>query len=545
MIGETIGNFEIVGPLGKGGMGEVWLARHQAVHNLVAIKLLAEDVSEDHEQVERFFNQAQAAGRIQHAGVGQIFDVGYAGGRAFLVMEYLAGDTLRRRLRAGPIERGRAVELGKQIASVLGATHAAGVIHRDLKPENIILVRDPSIAIGERAKLVDFGIAKLGDVSLTSTSGPMMGTPLYMSPEQWRNVAKVEPQSDTYALGCVLFEMLCGRTPFLATAIGEACAQHLTDAPPRLRSFAPDVPEALERLVLQMLEKVPAKRPAMTEVEQRLGAFDLPMSAPQPMVADAPVDAMQATQLTAAPSGALEDTRLAPRVPPKSRSPEASEARVATDIPPLVEVTPPTHGARWVIGGGAVLAVAVGVWLLSRGSGTTSTPDARAFVDAAVPVADAAVPVVDAAMPVVDPAVPVADAAAPADTATRVADAATVPHDAAVATASKHSMQETGKSDDREFLIGKDLLEPISATPPPIYKPVSIRVCFASTSGVVDRVGVSNDVERDDPRLGRVIRKTVLGWRYASYSSSRPLVCLPVDLRPTVTVADFDAANPQ
>lgn len=509
MIGETIGNFEIVAPLGKGGMGEVWLARHQTVHNLVAIKLLGEDVSEDREQVERFFNQAQAAGRIQHAGVGQIFDVGYAGGRAFLVMEYLAGDTLRRRLRTGPIERGRAVELGKQIASALGATHAAGVIHRDLKPENIILVRDPSIPIGERARLVDFGIAKLGDVSLTSTSAPMMGTPLYMSPEQWRNVSKVEPQSDTYALGCVLFEMLCGRTPFLATAIGEACAQHLTDPPPKLRSFTPDLPEPLEQLVLQMLDKDPAKRPAITEVEQRLGAFDLPMSVPDPVVSQAPVDAMQVTQVT---NHGLDDTRLAPRVP-HSRSPEASYAKASTDTArpaPRVELPPPARTARLVVGGVAVLSIAVGVWLVSRSSGNDpETPDARTVADAAVTV---------------------------------VRDGTVV---APVEEGSKHSMRNTGASRDREFLTGKHLPEPIFGAQPKLPRSVSIRVCFVSATGIVERVGVDDSLERDDPRIGEVIREAVLDWRYEPHPSARRLVCRALGIRATVSVAEFDAAHPR
>jgi hypothetical protein len=500
MIGETIGNFEIVSPLGKGGMAEVWLARHQTAGNLVAIKLLGEDVSEDREQIERFFNQAQAAGRIQHAGVGQIFDVGYANKRAFLVMEYLAGDTLRRRLRAGALEHGRAASLARQIASVLVATHAAGVIHRDLKPENIILVRDPGVAIGERARLVDFGIAKLGDVSLTSTTGPMMGTPLYMSPEQWRNVAKVEPPSDTYALGCVVFEMLCGRPPFLATAIGEACAQHLTDPPPSLRSLAPEIPAALEQLVLQMLEKDPAKRPTMTEVEQRLGAFTGAVSAAAPPRPAPLVDAMQETQVT---NPAMDDTRRAPH----ARSHEASRATVAPVATAPLRPPTPARGARWLVGGVAILSIAVGVWLVMRGSGTDPTVvDAPAALDGAV----------------------------------------TVRPDAAVVDASANSQAETGsRTGEREFLTGNHLPEPISGAQPRIPRSVSIRVCFESKTGVVDRVAIDETAERDDPRLGEVIREIVSRWRYDPYPSTSPLVCRALTIRPTITAAEFDAAHPR
>src|SRR5689334_1240848 len=203
-------------------MGEVWLAEQQSIKTKVAIKLLRDDVSADVSHVQRFFNEAVAVSQIRHAGIVKIFDVGRVDGRAYLVMELLEGETLTRRIaRARRLPLREVCDVGRQVAGVLDATHAAGIIHRDLKPDNVFLVPDAELPSGERAKVLDFGIAKLGTVGITSTSVGSMGTPLYMSPEQWRSVAKVDGRTDAYSLGCVVFEMACGRPPFLAESMGE------------------------------------------------------------------------------------------------------------------------------------------------------------------------------------------------------------------------------------------------------------------------------------------------------------------------------------
>jgi serine/threonine protein kinase len=263
MLGEEIGNFRVVSRLGRGGMGEVYLGEQLNIKTKVAIKVLLPEISSDMQQVQRFFNEAVAVGRINHAGITKIFDVGFHLGRAYLIMELLEGESLAARIqRSGRLSIWQAADFGKQIASVLEATHAAGITHRDLKPDNVFLVLDGELAGGERVKILDFGIAKLGATNLTATSAKSMGTPTYMAPEQWKNAAKVDWRADAYALGCVAFEMTCGRPPFIAETVGEACTMHLTEPPPSARSFVPAVPAVLEELLANLLEKDRERRPA-------------------------------------------------------------------------------------------------------------------------------------------------------------------------------------------------------------------------------------------------------------------------------------------
>jgi hypothetical protein len=268
VIGETVGNFTVVRQLGRGGMGEVWVAEHKDIKTQVAIKVLLPHISAEQHHVQRFFNEAVAASKIKHSGIARIFDVGTHRGQAYLVMELLEGETLANRIqRAGRLSIGQLCDVGRQIASALAATHAEGITHRDLKPDNVFLVRDAELATGERVKLLDFGIAKLTGAAggLTGAAG-LMGTPAYMSPEQWQNSAKVDHRADAYSLGCVIFEMAAGRPPFVAESFGEACNLHLSAQPPSLQALVPGTPAALDELVARLLSKQPEQRPAMREV---------------------------------------------------------------------------------------------------------------------------------------------------------------------------------------------------------------------------------------------------------------------------------------
>ena len=237
MRGDTIKDFKLTARLGAGGMGEVWAAEQQIVKTKVAIKLLH---SVDPNQVQRFFNEAIAASKIKHAGIVKIYDVGFHGERAYLIMELFEGETLASRIaRSGRLSLGQAAEIGRQIASVLGATRAAGITHRDLKPDNVFLIPDGELASGERVKILDFGIAKLAAAGAGMTAtGNSMGTPSYMAPEQWKDAGTADARADTYSFGCVLLEMCTGAPPFAATTIGEACTKHLTEMPPRAASRA-------------------------------------------------------------------------------------------------------------------------------------------------------------------------------------------------------------------------------------------------------------------------------------------------------------------
>jgi hypothetical protein len=312
VIGQSIGNFRIVSRLGSGGMGEVFLAEQDAIDTKVAIKVLKAEISRDTQQVQRFFNEARAVGKIKHAGTVKIFEGGFhSSGHAYLVMELLEGETLSARIeRVGRMPVAHACELGRQVASILAATHAQGITHRDLKPDNIFIVADAELASGERVKVLDFGIAKLTG---TLASGPAtvgtMGTPTYMSPEQWGNSGDVDWRTDAYALGCVLFEMVCGRPPFTGTTFADLCASHLAATPPSVRSLAPDVPAAFDELVARLLAKKPADRgTSMASIGGELEA--IARNAP------ASVSSVAATMLPASKQPALiVPTQLAAEAP--------------------------------------------------------------------------------------------------------------------------------------------------------------------------------------------------------------------------------------
>jgi serine/threonine protein kinase len=332
VIRETIGHFEIIARAGRGGMGEVFVAEHKAIKTRVAIKVLHAHVSANTAHVQRFFNEARAVARIQHAGIVKIFDVGFhTNQRAYLIMEYLDGETLAARLkRAGLVSARRIAELARQIASILDATHHAGIIHRDLKPENVFLVHDRELPSGERVKLLDFGIAKLTDTLAgagPATSGAI-GTPTYMAPEQWSDSSKVDWRADVYSLGCIMYEMAAGRPPFASKSIAEACAQHLNEAPRPIRTHVPEVPAAIDAFTLRLLAKDPGGRVASTEeLENQLAA----LSAELPVVAEdsAPLPPREVTHSSDTTLSSAAATSNGPRASHRVTAAIASAAVVA------------------------------------------------------------------------------------------------------------------------------------------------------------------------------------------------------------------------
>jgi serine/threonine-protein kinase len=239
-------------------MGTVYLGEHILLGRLAAIKTLLPALSVQHEIVERFFKEARATSAISDPGVVQVFDFGYhVDGTAYIVMELLEGEALSARIqRLGRLSTDEALRIARQVAGALAAAHERGVVHRDLKPENVFLVRDPEAQGGERAKILDFGVCKVGvdDVSLT-LSGTTLGTPVYMSPEQCRGAGRVDHRSDIYALGCVLFHMLVGHPPFQAEGAGELIVAHLQQEPTLPSSFVPALSAPLDALVVRCLQK--------------------------------------------------------------------------------------------------------------------------------------------------------------------------------------------------------------------------------------------------------------------------------------------------
>jgi serine/threonine-protein kinase len=261
MLGEVIHGYRIDRALSsdKGGFGDVFFASHVDSGAEAVVKVLKPEMSALRDIVERFFNEARAAASVHHPGIVQIHNIGYHGNRAYLLMERLHGDDLETRLARGPLPLDRAVVFLRQAAGAIGAAHDRGIVHRDLKPANLFIVADPDVVGGERVKVLDFGIAKLSaDAGGGKTQG-VFGTPAYMSPEQCASAAAVDARSDLYSLGCIFYELGCGRPPFGHGGL-ELIAAHLRDTPVPPRAIAPWLPPAIEQVILQLLDKQPGQR---------------------------------------------------------------------------------------------------------------------------------------------------------------------------------------------------------------------------------------------------------------------------------------------
>jgi serine/threonine protein kinase len=370
--GASFGAYRAVRKIGQGGMGEVYLGEHALIGRRAAIKLLRRERTTG-DALDRFFTEARATSAMEDPGIVQIYDFGVTdAGVAYLVMEYLDGESLAYRLRRrGKLSPHEAVRLTRQLAGSLAATHTAGIVHRDLKPENVFIVRDNEAMGGERPKILDFGIAKLEREanSGTTRAGQIMGTPAYMSPEQCTDAARIDFRTDIYSLGCVLFHMLTGRPPFEDSGIGTVVEAHLVKRAPAPSAIAGSVPGLLDPIVARCLAKKPDDRFAsMAELQQACDAAlgQLPASAAStPDFATAPTIDGASTSTIGNSFG--ESRRLHP-------------ARVGV----------------WA--GIAIAAVAVGVVIAvmtTRGSSPSSTP--------AAPAAAAPAPTIE---PIVEPAPP-------------------------------------------------------------------------------------------------------------------------------------------
>jgi eukaryotic-like serine/threonine-protein kinase len=260
--GTKLGPYEIVAPLGAGGMGEVYRARDTRLNRTVAIKVLPDQLALDPDRLRRFDQEARVIAAISHPNILALYDVGTSGQTAYLVSEYLEGNTLRERLRGGALTRRRACEWAAQIANGLSAAHDQGITHRDLKPENIFITRD------DHVKILDFGLAKLSRANAEAetlaatagtTPGLVMGTVGYMSPEQVRG-DEVDYRTDIFAFGAILYEMLSGQRAFHRDTGPETMTAILKEEPPALTTLSSSTPPAIESIVGRCLDKNPNRR---------------------------------------------------------------------------------------------------------------------------------------------------------------------------------------------------------------------------------------------------------------------------------------------
>ena len=266
--GTKLGPYEIVSPLGAGGMGEVYRAKDTRLGREVALKVLPESFATDPERLRRFEQEARAVAALNHPNILAIHDIGTQGegpsAVPFLVSELLDGETLRAVLDRGALPQRKTIEYGVQIAHGLAAAHERGIVHRDLKPENVFVTKDG------RIKILDFGLAKLversnstsNDATLTSShtaAGVVMGTASYMAPEQVRG-EPADPRTDIFAFGAVLYEMVSGVRAFRRDTAVETMTAVLKDDPPEIADNVRQVSPALDRIVRRCLEKSPEQR---------------------------------------------------------------------------------------------------------------------------------------------------------------------------------------------------------------------------------------------------------------------------------------------
>lgn len=247
--------YEVLRHIARGGMAEVYLARDHLLDRLVAVKELFPEYARDQAFVERFRREAKAAASLNHPNIVAVYDWGEHQGNYFIVMEYVDGQALRELVRGeGPILPERAAEIAGDIASALDFAHGHGVVHRDVKPGNVLITRPGEV------KVTDFGIvARAGGGHDLTRTGLVMGTATYFSPEQAQGLA-VDARSDIYALGVVLYEMVCAKPPFTGDDPVAIAYQHVREVPPRPREQNPDVPPDLERVILTAMTKRPDDR---------------------------------------------------------------------------------------------------------------------------------------------------------------------------------------------------------------------------------------------------------------------------------------------
>jgi Tol biopolymer transport system component len=259
VAGQQISHYEIIDMIGRGGMGEVYLAKDLKLNRRIALKLLPTDYTRDKDRLRRFQREAQAASALNHPNVLTIHETGQFQDQQFIATEFVDGETLRQRMKRGPLNIGAALDVATQTASALAAAHSAGIVHRDIKPENVMLRPDGYV------KVLDFGLAKLTEQrdlvtreeavdNVDVSSGLLMGTVKYMSPEQAQGLT-VDARSDIFTLGIVLYEMLTGHVPFQGKTTHDLISGITGVQPQPLRDYIPDISDELQRIITKALQK--------------------------------------------------------------------------------------------------------------------------------------------------------------------------------------------------------------------------------------------------------------------------------------------------
>jgi serine/threonine-protein kinase len=355
LINQTIGNYRVTSLLGEGGMGVVYMAQHPVIGRKVAIKLLHAVLARDPDIVARFFNEARAIHMIAHENIVEILDFGQTtDGQPYFIMEYLTGESLSDAVGRGamPVEQVEAI--GVQMCRALQAAHTKGIVHRDLKPHNVqlCLKADGSLLV----KILDFGVAKIlaspdGSQSVKTRTGSLMGTPLYMSPEQCKGAGVLDHRTDIYSLGVMLFEMVAGRPPFVAEGVGELFAKHMLEEPPPITELAPNVPPHMAGAIMKALAKDPDARFASMDDFRKALVGEVKVSAP-------------AGGAALSPGARRASSTLAQTMSQKASTSTLSSA--SSEIDDSFD-QPPRSKKKWVFIGGGLAAAAGLAFVMSGG----------------------------------------------------------------------------------------------------------------------------------------------------------------------------------
>ncbi|MEO6777021.1 MAG: serine/threonine-protein kinase [Kofleriaceae bacterium] len=272
-IGDVIGNYRIVEPLGEGGMGTVYRVDHVALGRSYALKVLRSRVFEkDPTAGQRFLREARAAARVRHPNIGDVFDFGHlADGRPYFVMELLEGESLADRVAREALQAPDVVTIARQLAAALATVHDHGVVHADVTPSNALIISDEPLHV----KLIDFGLAAIaGEAFSEQNSDFVLGTPSYISPEQLRGLAATD-RSDQYGLGAVLYELVTGRPPYIHKDLRELCMMHIQAPIPPVESPHGPLPAKLADVITTCLQKSPQQRfPGMRAMLAALDEID-------------------------------------------------------------------------------------------------------------------------------------------------------------------------------------------------------------------------------------------------------------------------------
>jgi serine/threonine-protein kinase len=333
LVGKTLGHYKIVEQIGEGGMAVVYKAHQESLGRHVAIKVLRGELARDREFVARFRREALASARLSHPNILHVYDAGAAGGVYYIVMGYVDGGSLKDLIEAGPLDVDLATSIATQLADALDHAHRQGLVHRDVKPSNVLLNRE------KRPLLTDFGIAKvLYEATRLTRTGTSIGTPEYMAPEH-ALMQPTDARTDIYAMGIVLYEMLCGCVPFTAETPVVTLYRQVNEAPQPLRKMNARIPRWLEEIVAKALAKAPeARYQRASDLAEDLRQRRAPAAA-VPAAAAAGASAPPATPPPAARTPAVQ--RPAVRAP-------ATRAPVPAAAPtrPVGAAAPPHPGRR-------------------------------------------------------------------------------------------------------------------------------------------------------------------------------------------------------